>query len=147
MTRAGHPDRLLAAHALELAVLQDAQQLRLRRFVQVADFVEKDGAAVGQLELAAPERRRTGERALLVAEQLALDQLGRNRGAVHLHERTRGKRALAVDVGREQLLAGPDSPDSSTLTSDRATCVACCTACRNTGADPIIFGASPTSSR
>ena len=107
MTRAGHLDRLLAAHALELAVLQDAQQLRLRRLVQIADFVEKDGAAVGQLELAAPERRGAGERALLVAEQLALDQLGRNRGAVHFHERTRGKRALAMDVGREQLLAGP----------------------------------------
>ena len=27
----------------------------------------------------------------------------------------------------------PDSPDSSTVTSDRATCVACCTACWNTG--------------
>ena len=70
-------NRLLAADALQLAVLQDAQQLGLRRFVQVADFVEKDRAAVGQLEPAAPQRRRAGERALLVAEQLALDQLGR----------------------------------------------------------------------
>ena len=77
MTRRVHPDGLLAADALELAVLQDAQQLGLRRLVQVADFVEKDGAAVGQLELAAAQRRRAGERALLVAEQLALDQLGR----------------------------------------------------------------------
>ena len=41
----------------------------------------------------------------------------------------------------------PDSPDRSTVTSDRATWVACCTACWNTGADPIILGASPTSSR
>src|SRR6476659_8439587 len=75
--------------------------------MQIADFVEKDGTAVGQLELAAPERRSTGERALLMAEQLALDQLGRNRGAIHFHERTRGKRAFAMDVGSEQLLAGP----------------------------------------
>ena len=103
----GHPDRLLAADALELAVLQDAQQLRLRRLVQISDFVEKDRAAVGQLELAAPERRRAGERPLLVAEELALDQLGRNRGAIHLHERTRGERAFAMDVGGQQLLAGP----------------------------------------
>ena len=75
--------------------------------MQIADFVEKDGAAVGQLELAAPERRRTGERPLLMTEQLALDQLGRDRGAVDFHERTGGKRALAVDVRGQQLLAGP----------------------------------------
>ena len=30
----------------------------------------------------------------------------------------------------------PDSPDNSTLTSDRATWVACCTACWNAGDDP-----------
>ena len=54
----GDADRLLAADALELAVLQDAKQLGLRRFVQVADFVQKDRAAVGQLELAAPQSRR-----------------------------------------------------------------------------------------
>ena len=100
-------NRLLAADALQLAVLQDAQQLGLRRLVQVADLVEKDRAAVGQLELAAPQRRRAGERALLVAEQLALDQLGRNGGAVDLDERPGRERALAVDVRRQQLLARP----------------------------------------
>ena len=41
----------------------------------------------------------------------------------------------------------PDSPESSTPTSDRATCVACCTACWNAALLPIIRGASPTSSR
>ena len=41
----------------------------------------------------------------------------------------------------------PDSPVNSTLTSDRATWAACCTACWNAGDDPIIRGASPTSSR
>ena len=53
----GHVARLLAADALELPFLQHAQQLGLRRLVQVAHFVEEDGAAVGQLELAAPARR------------------------------------------------------------------------------------------
>ena len=57
ITRTDDADRLLAADPLELAVLQHAQQLGLRRLVQVADFVEEDGAAVGQLELAAPQRR------------------------------------------------------------------------------------------
>ena len=63
-------------------------------------------AAVGQLELAAPHPGRAGERAALVTEQLALDQLGWNRGAVDLDERPRRERALAVDVRGEQLLAG-----------------------------------------
>ena len=47
-----------------------------------------------------------GERAALVAEQLALDQLGGNRRAVDLDERPRRERALAVDVRGQQLLAG-----------------------------------------
>ena len=52
-----HANDLLAAHAVELALLQHAQQLGLRGAVQVAHFVQKDGAAVGQLELAAARRR------------------------------------------------------------------------------------------
>ena len=40
-----------------------------------------------------------------MAEQLALDQLGRDRGAVDLHERAGRERALAMDVRRQQLLA------------------------------------------
>jgi GNAT superfamily N-acetyltransferase len=102
-----HADGLLAADALELAVLQDAQQLGLGGLVQVADLVEEDRAAVGQLELAAPQRNRARERPLLVAEELAFDEVGGNGSAVHLHERTRGERALAVDVRGQQLLAGP----------------------------------------
>ena len=98
-------DRLLAADALQLAVLQDAEQLRLRRLVQVADLVEEDRPAVGQLEPAAPQRRRAGERPLLVAEQLALDQLGRDGRAVDLDERPGRERTLPMDVRGEQFLA------------------------------------------
>ena len=53
----------------------------------LADLVEQHRAAVGELELADPRRLRAGERALLVAEQLALEQLGRQRRAVDLDER------------------------------------------------------------
>ena len=100
-------DRLLAAEPLHLAVLQHAQQLGLRRLVQVADLVEEDCAAVGQLELAAPHAGGAGECAALVAEQLALDQLGGNRRAVDFDERARGERALAMDVRGQQFLARP----------------------------------------
>ena len=41
-----------AAQPLELALLQHAQQLHLRAQVQLADLVEEERAAVGQLEAA-----------------------------------------------------------------------------------------------
>ena len=51
---------LRAAHALELLLLQHAQQLHLRLERQLADFVEEDRAAVGELEaaLSSAARRR-----------------------------------------------------------------------------------------
>ena len=80
-------DRVLAADPLEGLLLQHAQHLRLHLQAHVADLVEEQRAAVGQLELAAAPGERAGERALLVAEQLGLDQLLGDRGAVDLHER------------------------------------------------------------
>ena len=65
-----HPHRPRAADALELPLLQRAQQLRLQRERQLADLVEEERAAVGQLHLALLEADRAGERPLLVAEQL-----------------------------------------------------------------------------
>ena len=63
-----------------------------------------------QLELAAPGIRRARERALLVAEQLSLNQLGRNRGAIDLDEWPCRERAGLVDVRREQFLTGAGLP-------------------------------------
>ena len=70
-----------------------AKQLRLQRRLQVADFVQEQRAAVGQLEAPGPRVGRAGERALLVAEQLALDQCGRQRGTVDGDERLSAPRA------------------------------------------------------
>ena len=99
-------DRLAAADALELALLEHAQHLRLRVRVHVADLVEEQRAAIGELELAAALLGRAGERALLVAEQLALDQLGRDRRAVELHERPVLALGVLVHRARDELLAG-----------------------------------------
>ena len=70
-------------------LLQDAQQLHLRAARQVADLVEEEGAAVGQLEAAPVLAVRPGEGAPLVAEQLRLEERLRQRGHVHRHERAR----------------------------------------------------------
>src|SRR5438093_570007 len=67
-------DRLGAAHAQELAVLEDAQQLGLRPWTHLADLVQEERALVGQLELPELARVGVGERALLVPEELALEE-------------------------------------------------------------------------
>ena len=73
--------------ALELAFLQDPQQLGLQFQRQIADLVEEQRPAVRQLEPALPRRDGAGERAALVAEQLAFDQRRRQRRAVDADQR------------------------------------------------------------
>src|SRR5262249_40933507 len=68
-------DDVLAAHAAHFARLQGAQHLGLRRQIHVADLVEEQRAAVRLLEETAFSRRRARERAALVSEELALDEL------------------------------------------------------------------------
>ena len=53
-----NPQAVAAAEALNGFFLQHAQQLRLRVKAHVADFVEKDGAAIGLLEAADPPLRQ-----------------------------------------------------------------------------------------
>src|SRR5271157_3748056 len=67
-------ERFIPAHALELFVLQDAEDFRLRRRSHVADFVEENRPAVALLELTDPFAVSAREPALLIAKQLALQQ-------------------------------------------------------------------------
>src|SRR5262245_7085977 len=100
-----HPERVLAADALEGLRAERAQGLGLRIEAHVADLVEEERAAVGQLELAAAPRQSARERTLLVTEQLGLDQLLGDGGAVDLDEGALAARGLHVDRPRYQLLA------------------------------------------
>src|SRR5213076_424485 len=76
---------VLAADAAERALLQDAQQLHLRRRRHLRDFVEEQRAVVRQLEAALTALDGAGEGALLVPEQLAFEQRVGNRRAVDRH--------------------------------------------------------------
>src|SRR5436853_7346076 len=73
--------------------------------MEVADLVEKDGAAVGRLELADLELVGPGEGAALVAEHLALEELARHRGAVDLDEGPGPAGGELVDRAGDELLA------------------------------------------
>src|SRR5262249_47601904 len=95
-----------AAEALELLLLQDAEQLGLQLRGDVADLVEEQRPLVGQLEAADLLGDGAGEGALLVAEQLALQEAGGDGGAVELDEGAVAARAEVVQGAGDQLLAG-----------------------------------------
>src|SRR6185503_15956652 len=94
-----------AAHALELLFLEDAQELGLQVGRDLADLVQQERAAVGELEATLAHLVRAGEGAALVTEELRLEQLLRQRRAVHADERTVLARAVLVDVVRDALFA------------------------------------------
>src|SRR5437867_5420299 len=99
-------DRLVVPEPAELAILQDAEELRLRFEREDFDLVQEQCGAVRQLEDAHPAAVGSGERAPLVSEQLALERRGRDRIAVQGHELLRGARAQLVNQPSDAFLAG-----------------------------------------
>ena len=101
------------AQAPEALLLEDLQQLRLDLRVEVADLVEEDDAAVRDLEQAGLARDRPGEGALLVAEQLGLEELARQarRSSCRRTARPRAGRCGAAS-GRGRPCRCPSRPRS-----------------------------------
>ncbi len=85
------------------------------------DLVEEHRAAVGLDEQAGAIGARVGERAALVAEELALEQRVGDRRAVDGDERPRLARAVEVDRRATSSLPVPDSPVTSTDAAEPAT--------------------------
>ena len=84
-----HIELLLVAETAHLPLLQNAQQLRLKVDGHLGDLVEEQGAACGGLDQTAPVAVGPGEGPAAVAEQLRLDQLLRDGGAVDADEGAR----------------------------------------------------------
>ena len=87
ITRTSRLDGAGAAQPLDLALLQNAQDLGLQPKIHFRDFVEQQGAALRLFEFAGVRGERAGEGALLVAEQGGLEHVFRDRGAVDGDER------------------------------------------------------------
>src|SRR6202011_175932 len=79
-------DGAVASNALEFLLLQNAQQLGLQLERNVADLVEQKRSLVRQFKAADFLADGAGEGALFVSEKLALDQAGRDGGAIELDE-------------------------------------------------------------
>src|SRR5260221_287576 len=85
------------AHLVELQMLD----------LDGAALVEDRGPARGRFEKPGFHLRSAGEGPGLVAEELALEQRLRQRGAIDAHERLCRARRMLVDITSEELLAGP----------------------------------------
>ena len=104
-----HVDAVFAIRTdpLQLPTLQHAQQLGLDRQRQLAHLVEKQAAAIGQLELAAALAHGPGKGATHMTEQLALHQRIGQRRTVDTDQRALRTWRSRVDRLSHQLLANP----------------------------------------
>ena len=114
-------DGLIAADPLELLLLEHAQHLGLQQQRHIANFVEKQRAAVALLEFADAPLIGAGEGAPLVAKQLAFQQRVGNGGAVDGQKRLFRARAEMIDARATSSLPVPLSPRISTVTFCGAT--------------------------
>ena len=65
-------DRVFPAHPVEFIVLQDAEDFGLQGQFHIADFIEEQGASIGQLEFPHFGFYGPGEGAAFVTEQFRL---------------------------------------------------------------------------
>ena len=99
-------NRPRAADAIDLALLDGAQQLGLQPRLHLADLVEQQRAAIGLLEPADAAGHGTGEGAALVPEQLGFEQVFGDGRTVDRDERATGATAVAMHEACDHLLAG-----------------------------------------
>ena len=99
--------RARGADALQLAGLQNPEELGLLFCRNVGDLIEKQGAAVGELEVADAIGACIGERALDVAEQLALEDAIGDGADIYRNQRTGGAIGGSVDPSGHNFFTGP----------------------------------------
>src|SRR5208337_2243598 len=99
-------DGMRAADALDFAFLEDTQQIGLGFQADVADFIEKDGAALGNFKTALLAVLRAGKRAFFMAEKLAFEERFRQRAAMDHHQRIVVAGAGRMDRAGAEFLAG-----------------------------------------
>ncbi len=106
-------DRAAAAYPDDRALFQHPQQPGLQRQRHLADFIEKQRAAMCRFKQSCTAAAaRAGERAIFIAEQFRLQQGFRQRAAIDCHKRSLGARmhgqaacGFAMDGLRHQFLA------------------------------------------
>src|SRR6267143_676300 len=96
----------IAAHRFKLTLLKNAQQLDLRAKRQLADFIEKDRAAIGELETPDVPFKSAGKGSLDMPKQFALYKARRNGAAIDLQKRPVLACAAVMNRACDQFLPG-----------------------------------------
>src|SRR5690606_19398395 len=96
----------------DFTLLQYPQQFDLGGSRQIADFVEKQRAAIRDLEPAFLLRNRAGERASLVTEQFAFHQLLGQGRAIDCDEWPVRALAVTMQLACDQFLASTGLADN-----------------------------------
>jgi len=96
----------LAAQPAQFAVFQHSQQLGLSGHGHLADFIQQQGPAFGQLKAPGAALQSSCESTLFVAEYFAFDQRFWNGGAIDWHKRLVPAWAEFMHSARHQFLAG-----------------------------------------
>jgi len=102
---------LVGAHRTNLSVLQHPQQLGLHGQGHIADLIEEDRALVSDHEVTGAVGDGPGKCPAHVPEELALQQVGRHRGAILGHECPFPAVAPVVDRARRVLLTRAGLPE------------------------------------
>src|SRR5208337_2322105 len=96
--------RFQAAQALELTVLQEPQQLHLKRIWDITHFIEKEGPAISLFNHSRFGFRSPDECIFFVTEKLGFQQVVRKGRTVHLYKRAACPAAKFMDYPRNESL-------------------------------------------
>ena len=110
--------RFVAADAGEGALLENAEDFALHLEWHFTDLIEKKRALVALFEAPDPLCRSASERAFLVTEELALEEVFRDGGAIDRKKASVAAGAVVVDCAGHELLA------RATLAGDHHSSVA-----------------------
>jgi hypothetical protein len=99
--------QMAIADARQRAGLEEAEELGLQREIHFPDFIEEEGAAIGEFGCALAIFMGAGKGAAGNPEQFAFHQVARNGGAVDGNEALALARTLSMQRLGADILAGP----------------------------------------
>ena len=101
---------MLTAHRKDLPVFDGTQQLGLKGKIDLANFIEDQGAVLGTNKVALPSAGRAGISPFHMAEELRFEQFRGNRGAVDDLAGPGPVPAVSMNVACQHILAGAGLP-------------------------------------
>ena len=96
----------MSTDPIKVSVRQYPQQSGLQFRGHIADFVEKQRAALGLFKAPTTHRLGAGEGTALVTEELTFEQIARDSGRIERHERLVSAGTVAMQSACDQLFSG-----------------------------------------